>query len=371
MIRFIHTADWQIGMKASGVGSASQAVRNARMDAIKRIVEIANEQHAQLMLVTGDVFEDNAVDRLLVRRVGEMLKGFSGPVYIIPGNHDPLSPGSVWEHSVWDEVSNVNVIHSNEPIELDDCILYPCPLKEKYSSRNPTSWIDANKDKKITLGLAHGNVEGLPDPEPDFPIPKNAAQLTGLDYLGIGHWHSFAPYFDDSGACRMAYSGTHESTKFGERASGNVLLIKIENRGAEPEVESLRTGQLTWQTLEVTLDHEGALEKVISEVNGIEDPEKTLIRVRLGGILYSTDRPLLRSLEEVLTTRFLFGSLDSAQLIPAPEDDTWIETLPAGPIRETANELRELAINGRDDAGKAVATQALIQLFELQEKAMS
>lgn len=31
MIRFIHTADWQIGMKLRGLGVASQVLRDARL----------------------------------------------------------------------------------------------------------------------------------------------------------------------------------------------------------------------------------------------------------------------------------------------------------------------------------------------------
>ena len=40
--------------------------------------------------------EDNAVDRVQVQKVADVLAAFTGPVYLIPGNHDPFSPGSVW-----------------------------------------------------------------------------------------------------------------------------------------------------------------------------------------------------------------------------------------------------------------------------------
>ena len=322
MIRFIHTADWQIGMKALGVGSASQTVRDARLASIERLVEIANDRSAELMLVTGDIFEDNAVDRVLVRKVGEMLRSFQGMAYIIPGNHDPLTPGSVWEHAVWRELSNVTVIRENTPIELEECILYPFPLKEKYSTRNPTSWIKAEDSTKIAIGLGHGNVEGLPDMEPDFPIPPDAPARTGLDYLAIGHWHSYAPYPDASGAVRLAYSGTHETTKFGERDSGNVLLVEIEKRGAVPNVECIHTGELNWVTQDIVIDREGALTEVLKVINQIEKPDSTLIRLRLSGVLFASDRAMLNSLIEILEARFLFGILMSEKLIPAPDDDT-------------------------------------------------
>ena len=371
MIRFLHTADWQIGMKAGGLGAASQRVRDVRLDSIRRLLEIAVERKAGMILVTGDVFEDNAVDRVLVRKVGDMLAGFDGTVFVIPGNHDPLVPGSVWEHPVWAEAANVTVVREAEPIELDACILYPCPLKEKYSTRNPTSWIDAKDAEKIAVGMAHGTVEGLPGMEPDYPIPRDAASRTGLDYLGIGHWHSFATYPDAEGAVRMAYSGTHETTKFGERDGGNVAVVEIASRGAAPKIESVPCGHLSWHALEIELDREGAVDTAADALKGIESASEALVRLRLSGLLYAKDRAKLTDLDEILSTRFLYGSLHADRLIPAPEDDTWIETLPAGPLREAAEKIRDRAVNGADVDEKAVATQALIELFELKEQAAS
>jgi DNA repair exonuclease SbcCD nuclease subunit len=51
--------------------------------------------------VAGDTFEDNGVDRVIVQKVADILAGFVGPVYVIPGNHDPLVPGSVRDHPAW------------------------------------------------------------------------------------------------------------------------------------------------------------------------------------------------------------------------------------------------------------------------------
>lgn len=41
MVRFIHTADWQIGMKASHVGEAGTHVRDERVAAARPVVEAA------------------------------------------------------------------------------------------------------------------------------------------------------------------------------------------------------------------------------------------------------------------------------------------------------------------------------------------
>src|SRR5688500_15452596 len=100
-MRFIHTADWQIGMRAVHAGAAAEAVRAARLHTAARVCDLAVREQADFLLLTGDTFEDNAVDRGLVGRVAAILAATACPVYVLPGNHDPLQPGSVWEDAAW------------------------------------------------------------------------------------------------------------------------------------------------------------------------------------------------------------------------------------------------------------------------------
>lgn len=367
-MKILHSSDWQIGMRADGVGAVAARIRDERLDAARRVMGLAVTHAVDAVLLTGDVFEDNAVDRLLVRKVAEALRIFSGPIFIIPGNHDPLGPGSVWEHPVWKELANVTVFQRAEPYEGEGFTLFPCPLKEKYSPKNPTDWISAQASGKIAIGLAHGNVEGLPNSELDYPIERDAASLRGLDYLALGHWHSYARYDAQDGSCRMAYAGTHETTKFGERDSGGAVLVEIEKRGAPPKLTFIKTGALAWLSVERRIDQPGILEALASELNGHTAPQSTLVRVRLDGVLFPEDRGALLRLEEILASRFLFGSLDSSGLVPLPEGDAWINAMPLGPFREAAVKLRAEATGGGDENQRIVATHALLQLFELQAK---
>ena len=77
-------------MKATALGNAGARVRDERLAAGKRVVEEARNCGADFILVAGDTFEDNAVDRGLVQKVADILGAFGKPVFIIPGNHDPF-----------------------------------------------------------------------------------------------------------------------------------------------------------------------------------------------------------------------------------------------------------------------------------------
>ena len=198
-MKFLHTADWQMGMKAESLGNkAAERVRKARLDAAKRVIQVAKENKAEMILFAGDMFEDNAINRSLVRKVGEILKSFGKPVFIIPGNHDPLAPGSVWEHLVWKESENLHVIETAEAIERENCILFPCPIQEKHSTKNPMAWIDARQGSgKICIAIAHGNVKSIPESK-DHPIPLDAPSRYGLDYVALEHWHSYKTYLTNA-----------------------------------------------------------------------------------------------------------------------------------------------------------------------------
>ena len=373
-MKFLHTADWQIGMRAAHVGAAGERVREERLAAAARVIDAARHAGAAFVVVCGDTFEDNGVERVLVQRVADLLEAFGGPVYVIPGNHDPFMPGSVWQHPAWRSSRNVHVLHEETPRVVPGGTLFPCPVREPHSGRDPTAWIPPGPPQGIRVGLAHGTVEGVYQEEPDYPIPRDAAVRLGLDYLGIGHWHSTTLYPGPDGAVRMAYAGTHETTKFGERDSGNALLVEIAGAGATPAVTPIRTGGLSWVVIEEAVREPGDLGRVRHRLDAIETPDTALIDLRLSGLLSAHDRDEPSRLEEILASRFLYGRIDATRLRPSPADDSWIVGLPAGVLREAATTLRALAdpafAGPRPEGASSpeVAGRALLELCALLDE---
>ena len=51
MVRFLHTADWQLGHRASGLGERGGDVREARFEAAGRIMDLACDENADFILV--------------------------------------------------------------------------------------------------------------------------------------------------------------------------------------------------------------------------------------------------------------------------------------------------------------------------------
>jgi DNA repair exonuclease SbcCD nuclease subunit len=372
-MKFLHTADWQVGMKAAHVASRAREVRDERVAAGRRVVDAAIAHGADFLVVAGDTFEDNAVDRLLVQRVADVLDRFPGRVFVLPGNHDPLCAGSVWDHPAWPRCTRVTICRDRSPIVVDGGTLWPCPLFEKIGRRDPTRDVPPrDAPHGIRVGLAHGSVEGIDAEDRYFPIARDAAERAGLDYLAIGHWHSFAPI-----GPRLVYPGSPEPTKFGERESGRAVLVEIDAPESTPKLTPIRTGRLAWQQWDESCAEPGAIDKLVERIDRMYPAVAgaTLLDVSLHGPLSPDDVAMLARLRELAAARLFFHRIDTTRLRPAPDAAAaWIATLPEGAIRAAAERLRRLADPTVTDERPAeatpdVAARALLELFAIADAA--
>lgn len=366
-MKFVHTADWHIGMKFGSFDPEhAKIARKARLEAAERLVRMANENHAELILIAGDLFQDNAVDRSTVTQTANILSKFNGRVFIIPGNHDPLVPGSVWDHATsWKSYQNITIFRRNEPEDLPGCVIYPCVASSKYNSCDPTEWIEAADRDKISIGMAHGNVNVLQVEAKDTPMPENAPELRGLDYLALGHWHS-SVLFGKGEVRRMAYSGTHEQGSFRESGGGNALLVEIADRHATPVITTLRTGGLRWNSASHEMGAEEDLNDLSRKMAAIESPEKTILELTLNGFLFPNTMDELDRLSIDWRKRFLAFNMDVSGMRPSPRNDEWLNLLPRGIVRDTASDLIGMAQGETRES--LVAIEALMELYKISHE---
>jgi len=75
-MKFVHSADWQLGARFSQFGAKSGALRQARLDTLKAVLRAARDRQVDAFIIAGDLFEDNQVDDSLVASVLELFKEF-------------------------------------------------------------------------------------------------------------------------------------------------------------------------------------------------------------------------------------------------------------------------------------------------------
>src|SRR4051812_9052845 len=101
MFRVLHTADWHLGKRFRGIFTADDATKltRARGEVLDSIFGLAERHAVDAVLCAGDLFDNASPSPDWTKVVVDALekKNWSNrPVFLLPGNHDPLLPSSVW-----------------------------------------------------------------------------------------------------------------------------------------------------------------------------------------------------------------------------------------------------------------------------------
>lgn len=369
-IRILHTADWQIGMKAKDASRAGEKIREARFAAAEAVVFAANAAAVDALILAGDTFEDANVPASEIERTVAILEKSRAPVFCLPANHDPLVPQGIYDHGAWKRAQpKVTVFRDATPVRVGDAELLPCPLRSRQGFRDPLSDIVPAQLPRSTIriGVAHGSVvgaggvdaDGIKD---DFPIDLSVAGPLGLDYLALGHWHTRSSYPID-GVVRAHYSGSHEPTRFTDGAadpgtrSGFCLLVTIDRPGAEPLVEPIPTSVLSWREEQLVLRDDADLESLLVRLHAEPDQRSTtLLKIKLSGTISARGEKLIDEVEALAAQRFLFANIERTKnLIAVPDGDKWVDDLLPGVAKNAAIHLRTLAALGDPVARRALA----------------
>jgi len=328
MIRFLHTGDWQLGMTRHFFSEGVQErFAQSRFDAIRKLGRIAKEEDCQFMVVCGDVFESNLVDRKTVSRAIEALKDVPVPVYLLPGNHDPLNAASVFRSTTFLDRKpiHVHVIEDTTPIRVDDGIeIVGIPWTSKRPLQDlvalTTGKLEPSVDA-LRICVAHGMVDNL-SPDPDDPslislhAAENAITENKIHYLALGDRHSFTKV-GDSG--RIWYAGTPEPTDYNEVKPGLALVASINEAGVTTRDANIGR----WKFIEreqVDLYTREDIEALRGWLEKLEDKERTVVKLRLVGALSLS---LHGELEELLShAQEILGAVETRtdNLVIMPED---------------------------------------------------
>jgi DNA repair exonuclease SbcCD nuclease subunit len=371
VIRFLHTSDWQLGMTRHFLAEGAQERYNqSRFDAIRTIGRIARDEKCQFILVCGDAFESNHVDRKTVARALEALKDVPVPVYILPGNHDPLNAASVYRSSTFIDRKppQVQVIAAVAPIKVAEGVeLVGAPWMSKRPVANPTE--DAiNALAPVTgitrICMGHGAVDTLmPDRESAGIISVAALERAlaegKIHFVALGDRHSLTKVGSGD---RIWYSGTPESTDFQETQSGYAHIVEIGEGSVT--TKPVQIGQ--WRFIErerVDLNTADDVEALRKSLEEIENKDRTVVRLNLVGSLSLTLSGALQN--HILAAKDVFGAFDVRDdaLLVLPDDMDFANLGFSGFADGTVQRLRSKIENGGEEG--TVAREALMLLLRL------
>jgi DNA repair exonuclease SbcCD nuclease subunit len=184
---------------------------------------------ADIVLFAGDTFDNHAVTAATLERAGRLFADHGRPVVILPGNHDPATPDSIWLRGRFDEIANLAILGITNQrsivFPMYDLEIWGNPHRDYMDMvplRDPPP-----RARRWHVAMGHGHYE---PPEtwhnplrPSWLISDAMITATAADYLALGHWDRAAEVGD--GAVPAYYSGAphHVDT---------VNLVRLTHNGA-------------------------------------------------------------------------------------------------------------------------------------------
>jgi DNA repair exonuclease SbcCD nuclease subunit len=360
-------------MKGGGLGEAGPIVRETRIGSIRNVLKAAQDQNADFVLLCGDIFEHNMVSQEEVKKVIAIFNQYPDmSLYLLPGNHDILGADCVYNRAIFQQVNHLTILRTSDSVEVSGATLYPCTVFSKSATHDLTGTIPIVREVDgIHIGVAHGSLVGKSPirnwEDTDLPIDPSCVGRTGIDYLALGHWHSYRTFDDVTGTVRIAYSGTHEQTNFDEDTAGQCLLVQIDKKGGAPKIELIKTGQLTWVSREFEMRDSSSLIELKSYFESIKGMD--MVRLVLRGELPLESKDQLDNMLEFQTTLHKNFRVKSESLnITVPPQIGVPFAFEDPTLSQTEVHLKQLITKENDPRKKRIILEALIHLQRLAKE---
>jgi DNA repair exonuclease SbcCD nuclease subunit len=373
-MRFVHTADWQLGMTRYFLnGEAQPRYSAARREAVAGLGPLAAEAGAEFVVVAGDVFEHNQLSPRVVSQSLEAMRAIAVPVYLLPGNHDPLDASSVYTSALFQAECPDNVtvldragVHEVRPgLEI---------VAAPWRSKAPTidlvgdvlDGLSADGVTRIVVG--HGGVDVFEPDRDKVSLIRLAAVEAALSrgavhYVALGDKHSRTEVGTTG---RVWYSGAPEVTNYDhiESDPGHVLVVDIDE--SDPQrpvrVDARKVGRWRFVSMRFTVDNSRDITDLGLNLDLMPDKDRTVVQLALTGSLTVTDKAELDACIDKHTR--LFAALTTwdsqTDVVVVPADGEFDDLGIGGFAAAAVDELVATARDGGERADDARAALALL-----------
>lgn len=299
MVKIVHAADFHLDSAFGSLGGdkAQQRRRESR-DSVERLANFVSARGADVLLLSGDLFDS---DRAF-RETGEALKrafdGMTARVFIAPGNHDYYGA-----HTPYDEIdfgSNVHIFKSTEieRVEIPElgCSVYGAAFTAPDCTKQLLEDFCAPDDGQVHIMVLHGDVDGADNRY--NRVTKAQIENSGLDYLALGHIHSFSG-IRRAGDTFYAYPGCPEGRGFDELGDHGIIAGEVDKGSASLDFVSF--ARRKYRIIEVDVSGKDPREALFASLP--ESAATDICRIILKG---TTDEKGvdLRSMTDMLEGRF-------------------------------------------------------------------
>jgi len=247
----IHTADVHLGAPLGWLGPKASEQRAQLRLTLGTVVDLARDHGAALLLVAGDLFDSGTPPASEVRfaagEFGRLTSTSDASVVILPGSHDHLAAGSVYEthREVFEGLDRVTVLGARGETSVGfaraGIAVHGAAPRANRSTVRQLASLEPDGSFTFNVAMAHGSADVAPAAADDHPIGTAELAAPGWSYFALGHWHSWRRI--DAGAAPAVYPGAPEVIAVDQTGAGHVAKVDLDPGGVR--VERLRIGART------------------------------------------------------------------------------------------------------------------------------
>lgn len=230
-IKILHCGDLHFDTPFSDLPKSISDIRREELkQTFSNIVTLAIKEKVNIFLLAGDLFDNLRVEKSTLEFMKNQMERLEGiKVFIAAGNHDPYNGNSFYSMIQWP--INVYIFKENiEVIEIKELntVVYGASFKDRYvKSSNLNGFVlNSSYSNHIKLMVLHGEISNQEDGNEYNPITLKQIGESGVDYLALGHRHSFSE-FKREGNTTYAYCGCPEARGFDEIGDKGVIIGEI------------------------------------------------------------------------------------------------------------------------------------------------
>ena len=235
MIKFLHTADLHLDAPFAALSPEQAAARRQEQrELLTELAEAANTHDCDLVLLAGDLFDSAGASDETLLALQRTLSAIRAPVFISPGNHDCLLPGSAYLTEVWPENVHIFKTDAIEAVELPEKQLrvYGAGFTARHE-RPLLEGFRAKADGWTNLMVLHGDATQAASPY--NPITPEQLAASGLAYLALGHIHQASGLLRCGSTC-YAWPGCAMGRGFDELGQKGAYLGEVSDSGVRLDV---------------------------------------------------------------------------------------------------------------------------------------
>ena len=373
----LHLSDVHLGARHADLAHAATSQRERQLAAFARAIGIGLERKVDATLISGDLFDSNTQPRRVVEQAASELKRLTDAgirVAIIPGTHDVYDRSSIYR--AFDMATMVGVppgsdlvtVLTPESPELVipelDLLVVGRVFDTKRAPRSPLAGLSMRGDERASwkVGMVHGSrhIPGRVDKD-DVLFTDDEIAASELDYLALGHWHSFSE--GRVGGTVWCYPGAPEPLAVDQHGAGSVCLVHLEDGvgdGVSVRIDRVEVGRTVFRTEPIDAAAIESQEDLIVRLREFSDDD-LILRVEIAGIAPDTLEIDTATIEQQLAPSFLHVRVRDASIAEVDSAESPPEDTVAGRfIADIEQRIRDA--EGAGEESEAEQARAILRL---------